>query len=97
MKLHQKGFLLIELSKTRGLWDDDIISAAMRYYGKSGDYWDKTIRIALEELAAAGLIARLQSKLKAANQKSSLTFMYALTEFGRTRMIDTGLLTEVRP
>ena len=94
MKLHQKGFLLVELNSSAGLWDEELIARTLREYGRSGDYWENTIRIALDELAAAGVITRLQSQLTTIRGKSMLTFFYAVTEFGKTRMMDTGLLTE---
>lgn len=94
MKLHQKGFLLVELNSVEGMWDEDLIARTLREYGHSGEYWENSIRIALDELAAAGVIARLQSNLKTIRGKPMLTFFYAVTEFGRTRMMDTGLLAE---
>lgn len=95
MKLHQKGYLLVALNKTAGLWDGDLVAMAMREYGQSGSYWDKATRVALEELAAAGLISRKQSKLESTEQGSRLSFLYEVTDFGRQRMKDTGLLEEV--
>ncbi|HVX37197.1 MAG TPA: hypothetical protein VHC71_13365 [Hyphomicrobium sp.] len=95
MKLHQKGFLLVELNSVSGLWDEDLIARTLREYGHAGEYWENSIRVALDELAAAGLIARLQSKLKNIRGKQMLTFFYAVTDFGKARMIDTGLLKEV--
>jgi len=94
MKLHQKGFLLVELNSVDGLWDEELIARALREYGHSGEYWENSIRVALDELAAAGLTSRLQSKLKNIRGKPMLTFFYAVTDFGKTRMRDTGLLTE---
>lgn len=97
MKLHQKGYLLVALNKTAGLWDGDLAAMTLRAYGKSGDYWEKSVRVALEELAAAGLIARVQSKLANAGANTRLSFQYAVTDFGRQRMKDTGLMDEVIP
>jgi hypothetical protein len=94
MKLHQKGFLLVELNSVAGMWDEELIARTLSAYGHSGEYWENSIRVALDELAAAGLIARVESKLKNIRGKPMLTFFYAVTDFGRTRMIDTGLLTE---
>lgn len=91
MKLHQKGFLLVELSRAASLWDHELIAKTMSEYALSGNYWVNAIRIALDELAAAGLILRLEAKLDDATAK--LLFCYALSDFGRTRMRDTGLLT----
>ena len=93
MKLHQKGYLLVELSKVTDIWDQVLITQALDEYALTGDYWEKNLRVALDELAAAGLIARIDQKLETRSGKSKLHFRYQLSEFGRTRMIDTGLLT----
>lgn len=92
MKLHQKGFLLVELEKVPSLWDDAIVEMTLKAYGQSGSYCGKAVRVALEELAAAGLISRVETKLRPQGQKPVLSFRYAVTDFGRTRMADTGLL-----
>jgi len=92
MRLHQKGFLLVALSRADSLWDDEIIKMAMAEYGSSGTYWNNTLRVALDELAAAGLITRIEEKLALANGHTTLMFRYRLSDFGRTRMLDTGLL-----
>ena len=92
MKLHQKGFLLVELSRADSLWDYDLITIALTEYKLSGDYWEKTLRIALDELAAGGLITRLEEKLQDDNHRLGLFFRYCLSDFGRNRMLDTGLL-----
>lgn len=90
MKLHQKGFLLVELSGAARIWDDDLIAKTMAEYALSGSYWINSIRIALDELAAAGLILRLEAKLDQATPR--VLFCYTLSDFGRARMRDTGLL-----
>ncbi|MEY3884572.1 MAG: hypothetical protein RIS87_347 [Pseudomonadota bacterium] len=92
MKLHQKGFLLVALSKSNTLWDDELIVQAFIEYNIFGDYSEKTIRIALDELSAAGLITRVEEKLEMNKQRAKLLFRYQLSDFGRARMIDTGLL-----
>lgn len=92
MKLHQKGFLLVQLNSVNALWDEELIARTLREYGHSGEYWENSIRVALDELTAAGLVIRLQSKLKNIRSKPMLTFLYAVTDFGKMRMIDTGLL-----
>jgi len=94
MKLHQKGFLLVQLNSVNTLWDEDLIARTLREYGHSGEYWESSIRVALDELTAAGLVIRLQSKLKNIRGKLMLSFLYAVTDFGKARMIDTGLLRE---
>ena len=92
MKLHQKGFLLVTLSKHHSLWDDQLIVQAFIEYNFSGDYIEKTLRIALDELAAAGLINRIEEKLETNTNRIKLLFRYQLSSFGRERMRDTGLL-----
>lgn len=92
MKLHQKGFLLVTLSKNNKLWDHELIVLAFIEYNTSGSYSEKTLRIALDELSAAGLITRVEEKLETNNRQAKLLFRYQLSDFGSARMIDTGLL-----
>jgi len=92
MKLHQKGFLLITLSKAESMWDYQLIKKAFDEYNESGDFKEKTLRIALDELAAAGLIKRIENKIETNNGKEKLLFKYQLSNFGISRMVDTGLL-----
>jgi len=92
MKLHHKGFLLISISKSGGIWDQQLIEKVFTEYDESGDFREKTIRIALDELAAAGLIKRIENKLETINGQAKLLFKYQVSDFGITRMVDTGLL-----
>lgn len=92
MKLHHKGFILISISKSGGIWDQQLIEKVFTEYDESGDFREKTIRIALDELAAAGLIKRIENKLETMNGKAKLLFKYQVSDFGITRMVDTGLL-----
>lgn len=92
MKLHQKGFLLVELSRFDSLWDQSLINSACKEYELSGSYSQRALSIALDELASAGLIQRLEEKLIPSHGKQILSFRYKLSEFGKKRMQDTGLL-----
>lgn len=92
MKLHHKGFLLIAISKSSGIWDYQLIEKVFAEYDESGDFREKTLRIALDELAAAGLIKRVENKLETIQGKVKLHFKYRISDFGITRMVDTGLL-----
>lgn len=92
MKLHHKGFLLVAISKSGGIWDQQLIQKVFAEYRESGDFREKTLRIALDELAAAGLIKRIENKLETINGKAKLLFKYQVSDFGITRMVDTGLL-----
>ena len=50
------------------------------------------MRIALDELAAGGLICAVDEVLDdAPGRTGRLRFNYRLTDFGRQRMLDTGL------
>lgn len=94
MKLHQKGYLLVELNRTTECWDYELIDKALQEYKVNGKHWVNTFRVALDELSAAGLTNSIDKKLDdgthvAANK---VLFKYQLTEFGRTRMRETGLL-----
>ncbi len=94
MKLHQKGFLLVELSKHESIWDHDLIATVLEEYKLSGDFGFKSICVTLDELASAGLIDRVDSRLdeRLFVSKVRVMFKYQLTDFGRTRMHSTGLL-----
>ena len=92
MRLHQKGFLLVELSKFSNMWDYELIEKTLNEYDEFGDFREKTLRIALDELSAAGLIKRIESKLETINGKAKLSFKYQVSDFGISRMRDTGLL-----
>ena len=94
MKLHQKAYLLVELSKTDSIWDYELVAKALKEYHRSGSRWVNTFRINLDELAAAGLINSTAKKLDDGSHVGAdkVLFKYHLTEFGRTRMRETGLL-----
>ncbi|MCX4187084.1 hypothetical protein [Methylophaga sp. OBS4] len=90
MKLHHKGYMLVYLEQHGTLWDKVLIDAAQSEYALSGSYWVKHFSIILDELAAAGLIIREAHRLD--NVSNRLMFKYAMSDFGRERMRDTGLL-----
>lgn len=94
MKLHQKGFLLVELSRRDAAWDHEVVARALAEYGLSGRHSVNSLRIALEELAAAGLIERIDERLDDGShvEAGKVLFRYRLTDFGIQRMRDTGLL-----
>lgn len=94
MKLPQKGFLLITLNQYPSLWDFELIQRALLEYELQGHYWINHFSIALDELASAGLINRIGHRLDdgEAIAKDRLLFEFALSDFGRQRMLDTGLL-----
>lgn len=94
MKLHHKGYLLVELSKVERIWDYQLVAKALQEYSVSGAHWINTFRVALDELSAAGLANSVNKKLDDGSHVGAdkVLFEYQLTEFGRTRMRETGLL-----
>jgi hypothetical protein len=91
MKLHQKGFLLVHLNLSESLWDHEIIAATLNEYELQGAYWENHIRVSLDELAAGGLITRLEEKLVKQHGQAILQFRYQVSPFGKTRIVDAGL------
>ena len=96
MKLHHKGFLLVELSAVSSVWDSVLIEQAMCEYGFAGRYWANSLRVCLDELASAGLISCIDSRFLPGpdHAPARVSFCYRLSEFGRRRMRDTGLLPD---
>ncbi len=90
MKLHHKGYVLTQLAAQQEQWDKALIDEAMTEYKLNGDYWIKHFSVIMDELASAGLISREDHRLD--NLSDRLMFKYRLTDFGRERMRDTGLL-----
>lgn len=96
MKMHQKGFLLVQLSECNSMWDYELVVKTLSEYSLSGLHWVSTIRVALEELSSAGLVTRVAGKVCDGSHAgiNKVLFNYKLSEFGRNRLHDTGLLQE---
>lgn len=96
MKMHQKGFLLVQLSECDSMWDYELVAKALSEYSLSGLHWISTMRVALEEMASAGLVTRVAGKVCDGSHAGigKVLFNYKLSEFGRSRLHDTGLLQE---
>ena len=91
MKLHMKGYILQLLASSDTLWDSDIAHRTCIEYGKPEDeYWTGSIRAILADLYSGGLVQTAEDTLDEATGK--VHFRYAITEFSRQRMTDTGLL-----
>ena len=91
MKLHMKGYILQLLAANDTLWDSEIAHRTCIEYGKPEDeYWTGSIRAILADLYSGGLVQTAEDTLDEATNK--VHFRYAITEFGRQRMADTGLL-----
>lgn len=91
MKLHTKGYILQLLASNDTLWDSEIAHRTCIEYSKPEDeYWTGSIRAILADLYSGGLVQTAEDTLDEATGK--VHFRYAITEFGRQRMADTGLL-----
>lgn len=91
MKLHMKGYILQLLAGGDALWDGDIAHRTCLEYGKpEDDYWTGSIRAILADLYSGSLVQTPEDTLDEATGK--VHFRYAITDFGRQRMADTGLI-----
>ena len=86
----------MQLSKSNSIWDYELVARTLSEYSLSGLHWVSTVRVALEELSSAGLVTRVAGKISDGSQagKGKVLFNYRISEFGRTRLYDTGLLQE---
>ena len=94
-ELHMKGYILQLLSENGdGLWDYDIANSTLKAYGYSGGYWKGEVRLALTDLFSCGLAESVEDKIDDGShfQSDKLLVRYKLTDFGRERMQQTGLL-----
>ena len=91
MNLHMKGFILQLLASGDALWDSEIAHRTCIAYGKpESDYWMGSIRATLADLYSGGLVQAPEDTLDDATGK--VHFRYVLTDFGRQRMAETGLI-----
>lgn len=95
--LHMKGYMLQLLFKHGALWDYDLAGRVMREYGHEGEYWYGTVRITLTDLYSGGLLQEVETTVDP--EKSfgveRVLFKFALSDFGRERMQQSGLLKGV--
>lgn len=92
--LHMKGYVLQLLDDRGPLWTDEVIEAVSAEYGVSGPYWRGTVRLTLVDLYAGGLISEEDATVDPARThgEERVLFRYALTDFGRDRMAQSGLV-----
>jgi hypothetical protein len=92
---HMKGFILRLLEKAKsGLWDYEIAKETLAEYGYSGAYWKGEVRLALTDLYSGGLVEDLEDRIDEGDRfaPGKLLVKYKLSDFGRERMVQTGLL-----
>ncbi|WP_332673915.1 hypothetical protein [Aromatoleum sp.] len=89
-KIHIKGFILQLIAQTDGMWENEIAASVCEEYGRPGPYWQGAVRVTLSDLYSGGLITSLEERFDAYSDK--MRFRFGLSDFGRRRMADTGLL-----
>ncbi len=96
--LHIKGYMLELLARQGAMWDYEIADEVMTAYDLSGDYWHGTVRLTLTDLYAGGLLEELEATIDPAKSggEEKVLFNYQLTDFGRERMQQSGLLEVTR-
>lgn len=96
--LHFKGYMLQMLADHDALWDYEVAGAAMRDYDLEGEYWYGTIRLLLTDLFSGGLIDEVATTVDPDKSfgREKILFKFRLTDFGRERMEQSGLMTGVK-
>ncbi len=93
-EVHIKGRLLQLLEQGGPQWDYELAATVTQEYGEArGQYWYDTIRLNLADLFSSGLVTEVEQALDASKSYGvdKILFKFALTDFGRQRMRDTGL------
>lgn len=96
--LHIKGFMLVLLYQHGEMWDYDVADLVMREYGYQGDYWYGTVRLTLTDLYSGGLLDEIDTKVDSNKSYGveRVLFKFALSDFGRERTRQAGLLKGVK-
>jgi hypothetical protein len=89
-RVHIKGYILQLIAQAEGMWDNEIASSVCEEYGKVGTYWHGAVRVTLTDLYSGGLVTSVEERFDAYSDK--MRFRFKLSDFGRQRMADTGLL-----
>lgn len=97
-RMHIKGFVLQELQRNGPLWDREVVAAVENEYGVSGEYWAGTVRLTLTDLYSGGLLDEVGADVDPARSESGerITLRYQVNDFGRERMVQSGLWEAAR-
>ncbi len=90
-----KGYILNLLEQCRdGLWDYEIAEKVMAEYNHSGLYWHGEVRANLTDLFSGALLEEVEDKLDDGEYfgEGKVLVKFKLSPFGRTRMLESGLL-----
>lgn len=94
MKLHMKGYILCLLDEHEdGLWDYEIAHKVLAEYQHSGDYWLGEVRVTLTDLFSGAMLKEVDDRLDDGEYfgAGKVLVKFKLSQFGRKRMIETGL------
>jgi hypothetical protein len=96
--MHIKGHMLQLLAARGAMWDHEIAGDVMRTYDLSGDYWYGTVRLTLTDLFSSGLLDEVETTVDPDKSfgEEKVLFKFALNDFGRDRMRQSGLMEAVR-
>ncbi len=90
-----KGYILRLLEEHKeGLWDHQIAEKVMTEYNHSGLYWHGEVRANLTDLFSGALLEEVEDRLDDGNYfgEGKVLVKFKLSTFGRTRMVESGLL-----
>ncbi len=97
-QVHIKGRLL-QLLDEGPHWDYELAQRiADEYPEAQGQYWADTVRLNLADLHSGGLVVQQEDAVDPSKTygREKVLFRFALSEFGRQRMQETGLLETAR-
>ncbi|MDP9400893.1 MAG: hypothetical protein M3P39_08130 [Actinomycetota bacterium] len=86
---------LLQLLDEGPQWDYELAQRiAQEYPEAQGQYWADTVRLNLADLHSGGLVMQEEDAVDPSKTfgREKVLFRFALSEFGRQRMLETGLL-----
>ena len=86
---------LLQLLDEGPQWDYELAQRiADEYPEAQGQYWADTVRLNLADLHSGGLVLQEEDAVDPSKTygREKVLFRFALSEFGRQRMAETGLL-----
>lgn len=98
-QVHMKGRLLQLLAEGGPQWDYELAGRLAREYGvEETQYWHDNLRLTLADLLSGGLIYAEEDRDTVDPSKTfgveKIVRLYGLSDFGRQRMREMGLLRE---
>ena len=86
---------LLQLLDEGPQWDYELAQRiAQEYPEAQGQYWADTVRLNLADLHSGGLVLQEEDDVDPSKTfgREKVLFRFALSEFGRQRMAETGLV-----